>query len=148
MARLKTIKIMITRNSNNSGLFKDIEGLKCAEPKQIAQDRIALLYFVGDSSDEEAQIYSASDILFKDAGDDNIFAARILAIVERYYHKENIVLSLADLKDVTGRYAADQNFSEESIEFAKDAISGYEISIKEGSRIVMIPVETYAQALK
>lgn len=139
---------MITRNSNNSGLFKDIEGSKYTEPKQVAQNRIALLYFVENNNDEEAQLYSASDILFKDAGDDNIFAARILAIVERYFFKENIVLSLADVKDIMGRYVADQGFSDESIEFAKDTINGYEISIKEGSRIVMIPVETYAQALK
>jgi hypothetical protein len=139
---------MITKNSNNSGLFKDIEGSKYTEPKQAKQDRIALLYFIENNNEDEAQIYSASDILFKDAGDDNVFAARILSIVERYYHKENIVLSLADMKDIMGRYVADQGFSDESIEFAKDTINGYEISIKEGSRIVMISVETYAQALK
>lgn len=142
------MNIMITKNSNNSGLFKDIEGSKYVEPKQITQNRIALLYFVEDNNDDEAQLYSASDILFKDAGDDNIFAARILAIVEKYFFKENIVLSLADVKDIMGRYVADQNFSEEAVEFAKDTISGYEISIKEGSRIVMIPIEAYAQALK
>lgn len=139
---------MITRNSNNSGLFKDIEGSKYTEPKQIVQNRIALLYFVENNNDEEAEIYSASDILFKDAGNDNVFVARILAIVEKYFFKENIVLSLADVKDIMGRYVADQNFSEEAVEFAKDTISGYEISIKEGSRIIMLPVETYAQALK
>lgn len=139
---------MITKNSNNNGLFKDIEGSKYTEPKQVKQDRIALLYFIENNNEDEAQIYSASDILFKDAGDDNVFAARILSIVERYYHKEGIVLSLADIKDIMGRYVADQNFSEESIEFAKDTISGYEISVKEGSRIIMISVETYAQALK
>lgn len=139
---------MITRNSNNSGLFKDIEGSKYTEPKQTVQNRIALLYFVENNNDEEAEIYSASDILFKDAGNDNVFVARILAIVEKYFFKENIVLSLADVKDIMGRYVADQNFSEEAVEFAKDTISGYEISIKEGSRIIMLPVETYAQALK
>lgn len=139
---------MITKNSNNSGLFKDIEGSKYVEPKQIAQNRIALLYFVEDNNEDEAQLYNTSDILFKDAGDDGVFAARILAVVEKYYHKESIVLSLADMKDVMGRYVADQNFSEESIEFAKEAINGYEISIKDGSRIVMLPVEAYAQALK
>lgn len=148
MAQLKTIRIMITKNSSNAGLFKDIEGSKYAEPKPIKQDRIALLYFIKDNNEDEAQIYSASDILFKDAGEDNIFAARILAIVERYYHKENIVLSLEDLKCVMGRYVADNNFSEETVEFAQEVIRGYEISIKEGSRIIMIPVETYAQALK
>lgn len=139
---------MITRNSNNSGLFKDIEGSKYTEPKQIAQNRIALLYFIEDNNEDEAQLYSASDILFKDDGDDNIFAARILTIVEHYFFKENIVLTIEDMKDVMGRYVADNDFNEESIEFAKEAISGYEISIKDGSRIVMIPVEAYAQALK
>lgn len=139
---------MITKNSNNSGLFKDIEGSKYVEPKPIKQDRIALLYFVEDNNEDEAQLYSATDILLKDAGDDNIFAARILAVVERYYHKENVVISLDDLKSVMGRYVADQGFSNESIEFAKDTIDGYEVSIKEGSRIIMIPVETYARAIK
>lgn len=148
MAQLKTIKTMIAKNSNNQGLFKDIEGSKYVEPKQIAQNRIALLYFVENNNDEEAEIYSASDILFKDAGDDNIFVARILAIVERHYHKENIVLSLDDVKAVMGKYVADNDFSEEAVEFAKEVINGYEVSIKEGSRIIMIPVETYAQALK
>lgn len=139
---------MITRNSNNSGLFKDIEGSKYAEPKQMKQNRIALLYFVEDNNEDEASLYSASDILFKDAGDDGVFAAKILAIVEKYYFKENIVLSIEDMKDIMGRYVADNDFNEESVEFAKEAIRGYEISIKDGSRIVMIPVETYAQALK
>ena len=139
---------MITKNSNNSGLFKDIEGSKYVEPKQIAQNKIALLCFVENNNDDEAQIYSASDILFKDSGDDNVFAARILAIIEKYFFKENIVLSMEDMKSVTGKYAADNNFSNESIEFAKEVIAGYEVSVKEGSRIVMIPVETYAQALK
>ena len=140
---------MITKNSNNSGLFKDIEGSKYVEPKQMKQDRIALLYFIEDNNEDEAQIYSASDILFKDAGDDNVFAARILSIVERYFFKENIVLSLADMKDIMGRYVADQDFSDESIEFAKEAINGYEVSIKDGgNRIIMLPVETYAQVLK
>lgn len=99
---------MITKNSSNSGLFKDIEGSKYTEPKQVKQSRIALLYFVEDNNEDEAQLYNATDILFKDSGDDNIFAARILAVVERYYHKENIVLSLDDLKSVMGRYVADQ----------------------------------------
>lgn len=139
---------MITKNSSNAGLFKDIEGSKYAEPKPIKQDRIALLYFVENNNEDEAQLYSASDILFKDAGDDNVFAARILAITERYYHKESIVLTLDDMKSIMGKYVADQEFSDESIEFAKEVIRGYEISIKEGSRIIMIPVETYAQALK
>lgn len=139
---------MITKNSNNSGLFKDIEGLKYTEQKQMKQNRIALLYFVEDNNEDEAELYSASDILFKDDGDDNIFAARILTIVEHYFFKENIVLTIEDMKDVMGRYVADQNFSEESIEFAKEAINGYEISIKDGSRIVMLPIEAYAQALK
>lgn len=139
---------MITKNSSNAGLFKDIEGSKYVEPKQIKQDKIALLYFIEDSNEDEAQIYSVSDILFKDAGDDGVFAARILAIVEKYYFKENIVLSIEDMKDIMGRYVADNDFNEESVEFAKEAIRGYEISIKDGSRIVMIPVETYAQALK
>lgn len=147
MAQLKH-KLMITKNSNNAGLFKDIEGSKYTEPKQIVQNRIALLYFIEDNNEDEAQIYSASDILFKDAGDDNVFAARILAIVEKYYHKENIVLSLEDLKCVMGKYVANNDFNDESIEFAKEAINGYEVSVKEGSRIIMIPVETYAQALK
>lgn len=148
MAQLKTINIMITKNSNNSGLFKDIEGSKYTEPKQPKQDKIALLYFVENNNDEEAEIYSASDILFKDAGDDNIFAARILAVVEGYYHKESIVLTLDDMKAIMGKYVVDHGFDEESIEFAKEAIRGYEISIKDGSRIIMLPVETYAQALK
>lgn len=139
---------MITRNSNNSGLFKDIEGSKYVEPKQMKQNKIALLYFIEDNNEDEASLYSASDILFKDAGDDGVFAAKILAIVERYYFKENIVLSIEDMKDIMGRYVADNDFNEESVEFAREAIRGYEISIKDGSRIVMIPVETYAQALK
>ena len=147
MAQLK-LKIMITRNSSNAGLFKDIEGSKYTEAKLMKQDRIALLYLVENNNEDEAQLYSASDILFKDAGDDNVFAARILAIVEKYYHKESIVLTLDDMKDVMGRYVADNNFSEETVEFAQEVIRGYEISIKEGSRIIMIPVETYAQALK
>lgn len=139
---------MITKNSNNKGLFMDIEGSKYTEPKPVKHDKIALLYFVENNNDEEAQIYSASDILFKDAGDDGVFAAKILAIVERYYHKESIVLSLDDMKAVMGKYAADNDFSEEAVEFAKEAINGYEVSVKEGSRIIMISVETYAQALK
>lgn len=139
---------MITRNSNNSGLFKDIEGSKYVEPKQMKQNKVALLYFIEDNNEDEASLYSASDILFKDAGDDGVFAAKILAIVEKYYFKENIVLSIEDMKDIMGRYVADNDFNEESVEFAKEAIRGYEISIKDGSRIVMIPVETYAQALK
>lgn len=139
---------MITKNSSNAGLFKDIEGSKYVEPKSIKQDGIALLYFIEDNNEDEAQIYSASDILFKDAGDDNIFVARMLAIIEKYFFKENIVLSMEDMKSVMGKYVADSNFSNESIEFAKEAIDGYEVSIKEGSRIIMIPVETYAQALK
>lgn len=139
---------MITRNSNNSGLFKDIEDSKYVEPKQMKQNKVALLYFIEDNNEDEASLYSASDILFKDAGDDGVFAAKILAIVEKYYFKENIVLSIEDMKDIMGRYVADNDFNEESVEFAKEAIRGYEISIKDGSRIVMIPVETYAQALK
>ena len=139
---------MITKNSSNAGLFKDIEGSKYVEPKQIKQDKIALLYFIEDNNEDEASLYSVSDILFKDAGDDGVFAAKILAIVEKYYFKENIVLSIEDMKDIMGRYVADNDFNEESVEFAKEAIRGYEISIKDGSRIVMIPVETYAQALK
>lgn len=139
---------MITKNSNNAGLFKDIEGSKYVEPKQMKQNRVALLYFVEDNNEDEAQLYNASDILFKDAGDDSVFAAKILAVVEHYFFKENIVLTIEDMKDVMGRYVADQNFSEESIEFAKEAINGYEISIKDGSRIVMLPVEAYAQVLK
>ena len=139
---------MITKNSSNAGLFKGIEGSKYVEPKQIKQGKIALLYFIEDNNEDEAQIYSASDILFKDAGDDNVFAARILTVVEHYFFKENIVLSIEDMKDIMGRYVVDNDFSDEVIEFAKEAIRGYEISIKDGSRIVMIPVETYAQALK
>ena len=139
---------MITKNSNNQGLFKDIEGSKYVEPKQMKQDKIALLYFIEDNNEDEAEIYNTSDILFKNAGDDGVFAAKILAIVERYYHKESIVLSLDDLKSVMGRYVADNDFSGESVEFAQEAINGYEVSVKEGSRIIMIPVETYAQALK
>ena len=139
---------MIKRTSNNSGLFKDIEGSKYTEPKQAKQDKIALLYFVENNNDEEAEIYSASDILFKDAGDDNIFVARILAIVERYYQGENIVLSISDMKKVVGEYVADHGFSDEAVEFAKEVLRGYEISVKEGSRVIMLPVETYAQALK
>lgn len=140
--------IMITKNSSNAGLFKDIEGSKYVEPKQMKQDKIALLYFIEDNNEDEAEIYSTSDILFKNAGDDGIFAARILAIVEKYYHKENIVLSIDDIKDIMGRYVADNDFSDESVEFAKETIRGYEISIKDGSRIIMLPAETYAQALK
>lgn len=140
-------KLMITKNSNNAGLFKDIEGSKYTEPKQAKQDRVALLYFVENNNDEEAEIYSASDILLKD-GDDCIFAAKILAIVQKYYKEEHIVLSMGDMKDVMGRYVADNDFSDESVEFAKEAIRGYELSVKEGSRVIMLPVDTYAQALK
>lgn len=140
--------MVIKKNSNNSGLFKDIEGSKYTEPKQVKQNRIALLYFIQDNNEEEAEIYSASDILFKDSGDDCVFAARILSIVERYHHRDNIVLSIEDMKDVMGRYVADNGFSEESVEFAKEVLNGYEISVKDGSRVIMLPVETYAQALK
>lgn len=139
---------MITKTTNNQGLFKDIEGSKYTEPKQMKQDKVALLYFVEDNNEDEAQIYSASDILFKDAGDDNVFVARMLAVVERYYHKENIVLSLDDMKSVMGKYVANHGFDEESVEFAKEVLRGYEISIKDGSRVIMLSVETYAQALK
>ena len=139
---------MITKNSNNQGLFKDIEGSKYAEPKQAKQNRIALLYFIENNNEDEAQLYSASDILFKDAGGDNVFVARILVIVEKYYHKEGIVLSLDDMKSVMGKYVADNNFSDKAVEFAKETISGYEISIRDGSRIIMLPIEAYAQALK
>lgn len=139
---------MITKNSNNAGLFKDIEGSKHVELKQMKQDRIALLYFIEDNNTDEAELYSASDILFKDAGDDGVFAARILAIVEKYYFKEGIVMSIEDIKSVMGKYVADNDFSDEAVEFAKEAIRGYEISVRDGSRIVMLPIETYAKALK
>lgn len=139
---------MITKNSNNAGLFKDIEGSKYVEPKQMKQDKVALLYFVECNDIDEAEIYSASDILFKNAGDDCVFAARILAIVEKYYFKENIVLSIEDMKDVMGRYVADNDFSDETVEFAKEAIRGYAISVRDGSRVIMLPIETYAKALK
>lgn len=72
----------------------------------------------------------------------------MLAIVERYYQGENIVLSISDMKKVMGEYVANNGFSNESVEFAKETIRGYEISVKEGSRVIMLPVETYAQALK
>lgn len=140
---------MITKNSNNAGLFKDIEGSKKhVESKQMKQDRVALLYFVEDNNDDKAELYSASDILFKNAGDDGVFAARILAIVEKYYFKESVVLSIEDMKFVMGKYVADNDFSDEAVEFAKEAIRGYEISVRDGSRIVMLPIETYARAIK
>lgn len=140
---------MITKNSNNAGLFKDIEGSKKhVESKQMKQDRVALLYFVEDNNDDKAELYSASDILFKNAGDDGVLAARILAIVEKYYFKESVVLSIEDMKFVMGKYVADNDFSDEAVEFAKEAIRGYEISVRDGSRIVMLPIETYARAIK
>lgn len=139
---------MITKNSNNAGLFKDIEGSKHVEQKQMKQDRVALLYFVEDNNDDKAELYSASDILFKNAGDDGVLAARILAIVEKYYFKESVVLSIEDMKFVMGKYVADNDFSDEAVEFAKEAIRGYEISVRDGSRIVMLPIETYARAIK
>lgn len=140
---------MITKNSNNAGLFKDIEGSKKhVESKQMKQDRIALLYFVEDNNTDEAELYSASDILFKDAGDDCVFVARILAVTEKYYFKESIVLSIEDMKFVMGKYVADNDFSDEAVKFAKEAIRGYEISVRDGSRIVMLPIETYARAIK
>lgn len=139
---------MITKNSNNAGLFKDIEGSKHVESKQMKQDRIALIYFVEDNNTDEAELYSASDVLFKNAGDDGVLAARVLAITEKYYFKESIVLSIEDIKFVMGKYVADNDFSDEAVEFAKEAIRGYEISVRDGSRIVMLPIETYARAIK
>lgn len=139
---------MITKNSNNAGLFKDIEGSKHVESKQMKQDRIALIYFVEDNNTDEAELYSASDVLFKNAGDDGVLAARILAITEKYYFKESIVLSIEDIKFVMGKYVADNDFSDEAVEFAKEVIRGYEISVRDGSRIVMLPIETYARAIK
>lgn len=140
---------MITKNSNNAGLFKDIEGSKKhVESKQMKQDRVALLYFVEDNNDDEAELYSASDILFKNAGDDGVFAARILAVTEKYYFKESVVLSIENMKFVMGKYVADNDFSDEAVEFAKEAIRGYEISVRDGSRIVMLPIEIYARAIK
>lgn len=140
---------MITKNSNNAGLFKDIEGSKKhVESKQMKQDRIALIYFVEDNNTDEAELYSASDVLFKNAGDDGVLAARILAVTEKYYFKESIVLSIEDMKFVMGKYVADNDFSDEAVEFAKEAIQGYEISVRDGSRIVMLPIETYARAIK
>lgn len=140
---------MITKNSNNAGLFKDIEGSKKhVESKQMKQDRIALIYFVEDNNTDEAELYSASDVLFKNAGDDGVLAARILAVTEKYYFKESIVLSIEDMKFVMGKYVADNDFSDEAVEFAKEAIQGYEISVRNGSRIVMLPIETYARAIK
>ena len=140
---------MITKNSNNAGLFKDIEGSKKhVESKQMKQDRVALLFFVEDNNDDKAELYSGSDILFKNAGDDGVLAARILAIVEKYYFKESVVLSIEDMKFVMGKYVADNDFSDEAVEFAKEAIRGYEISVRDGSRIVMLPIETYARAIK
>ena len=140
---------MITKNSNNAGLFKDIEGSKKhVESKQMKQDRIALIYFVEDNNTDEAELYSASDVLFKNAGDDGVLAARVLAVTEKYYFKESIVLSIEDMKFVMGKYVADNDFSDEAVEFAKEAIQGYEISVRDGSRIVMLPIETYARAIK
>lgn len=139
---------MITKNSNNAGLFKDIEGSKHVETKQMKQDRIALLYFIEDNNTDEAVLYTASDILFKDANNDcGIVIAKIFSVVERY-HQENLVLSLNDMKSVMGRYAADCGFSDKSIEFAKEAIKGYEAAVKSGSRIILLPIEVYASALK
>lgn len=140
---------MITKNFNNAGLFKDIEGSKKhVESKQMKQDRIALVYFVEDNNTDEAELYSASDILFKNAGDDGVLVARILAVTEKYYFKESIVLSIEDMKFVMGKYVADNDFSDEAVEFAKEAIRGYEISVRDGSRIVMLPIEAYARAIK
>lgn len=140
---------MITKNFNNAGLFKDIEGSKKhVESKQMKQDRIALVYFVEDNNTDEAELYSASDVLFKNAGDDSVLVARILAVTEKYYFKESIVLSIEDMKFVMGKYVADNDFSDEAVEFAKEAIRGYEISVRDGSRIVMLPIETYARAIK
>lgn len=140
---------MITKNFNNAGLFKDIEGSKKhVESKQMKQDRIALVYFVEDNNTDEAELYSASDVLFKNAGDDSVLVARILAVTEKYYFKESIVLSIEDMKFVMGKYVADNDFSDEAVEFAKEAIRGYEISVRDGSRIVMLPIEAYARAIK
>lgn len=139
---------MITRNTNNEGLFTSIETAAYTKETQIKQNGIALFYFVKDNNEDEAEIYTASDILFKDANNDcGVLVARILATVERY-HQENLVLSLEDMKSVMGRYVADSGFSNKSIEFAKEAIKGYEAAVKSGSRIIMLPIETYASALK
>lgn len=139
---------MITKNLNNSGLFTSIETAIYTTEQEQTKHRIALLYFFKNSNEDEAELYTASDILSKDANSDcGVLVARILATVEKYY-QGNLVLSLEDMKSVMGRYTADDNFSEESVKFAKEAIKGYEAAVKAGSRIIMLPIEVYASVLK
>lgn len=139
---------MITKSLNNEGLFTSIETAIYTVPEQKQQNRIALLYFVRNNGEDSAEIYSTSDILSKDAnGDCGVLVARILAIVERC-HQGDMVISIDDMKAIMGKHVAENNFSEESITFAKEAIKGYEAAVKAGSRIIVLPVEVYASALK
>lgn len=139
---------MITKNLNNSSLFDSIEAAAHTVEQKQTKNKIALFYFIKNNNEDEAQLYTASDILIKDTDKDcGILIARIFAIIEKYHHGD-MVISLEDMKSVMGRYTADDNFSEESVRFAKEAIKGYEAAVQAGSRIIMLPIETYASALK
>lgn len=140
---------MIKKNKNNEGLFRDIENsvnTTIESPRE--NNNIALLYF---NEDGEERLYTVCDILMEDKSngshDDVIFAAQVLSAVQKYYNGNHLSISLDDMKQIVGKYAADRNFNESSVEFAIETINGYTQTLKDKNRIVVIPIDMYVNMI-